>query len=63
MARCTNVHLAVPSYMAVMSDVTDAVDGFPVTPHALFPFLSHNQAVAHVATKVLLWHGTCDKSF
>lgn len=49
-----------PSYMAVMLNVTDCVDGFPFIPYAIISFPPYNQVVALAVFAGLRWHVSCD---
>lgn len=49
-----------PSYMAVMSNMTDAADGFPITPHAHFPFSPLQLNPCTRCIRGFLRHVNCD---
>lgn len=52
------------SYMAVMLNVTDAVDGFSFIPNSLsYHFPLQNRSIALAVSAGILWHVSCDVSY
>jgi hypothetical protein len=49
--------------MAVMLNMTDLTDGWPLTQLKLFKFILYNQSVASSFSTNFLWHISCDVYF
>lgn len=51
LATTVNTTQCVPSYMAVMLNMTDTADGFPLSLHVPFPFYPAQSAPCTLSTR------------